>query len=266
MKRLDSRTAAGLVALLALGGALLPQKPQDDELARDIQAAVEELHGLRARRLELQGKATSDGESLGLAIADLETRVAEARLLLDEEGRRAEELGREHGKLSAAGAAGEAYLNATATAAARLLAGWRPFVDAGPTFARAERLARLDALAADLAHGGRTRAEGLVELGAFLADELHLGATLDARSERIELEGGALRPHASVLRMGHLLEIMASEDGKLLGLLLGGDWITDLPEDVRGKVERLLAATRTRGVPALQRVPLCGRMVEGRAR
>jgi len=229
-----------LLLALVLGA---PQgAPPSDELQEVLRTLREERAAAYARQRDRAAGVEDTRRAidrLDAELAELRGREERTRRELGETRTELDRLEAELGPLRAALAGLSPALDAFQADALR-------FVQEGPDYRRADRLARLGP--------GGSAAERLGRAWGFLQEELRLARSGETYSAEIPL-GEGLRKPARVFRLGHLLQGYVTEDGLHAGLETPSGW-APAPRGVEPAVRAAVEMLDRRRAPALLLLPV----------
>ena len=218
-----------------------PRDPADE-----LQDVLRTLREERAAYYARQRARAASIEEARQPLRRLDAELAELRARQDDAGKHLletrsdlERLSAELETLRAASAPLPSALDAFQNDALR-------FVQEGPDYRRADRLARLGS-------GGPT-ADRLGRAWSFLQEELRLARSGETYSAEIPLGDGVRKP-ARVFRFGHLLQGYVTEDGLHAGLETPPGW-SPAPPDVEPALRAAVEMLDRRRAPGLLLLPV----------
>lgn len=214
--------------LLAAAQDAPPRAPADElqDVLRTLREEREAYYARQRARTSSLEEARQPLRRLDAELAELRARQQETEKNLLEASADLERLDAELASLRDASGPLPAALDAFQADALR-------FVQEGPDYRRADRLARLGS--------GGPPAERLGRAWTFLQEELRLARSGETYSAEIPLGDGVRKP-ARVFRVGHLLQGYVTEDGLHAGLETPSGWAPADPgvaPAVRAAVEML---------------------------
>ncbi len=245
--------------LFAVSAVTWGQSPSRDQLARQVRAKVVELQELQrqaqARRIE-HARETEEMEAqidrLGQDVAAVRSDIAQMEQRIT--GRRSR-----LADLRQTAADANARLEAAATIAATLVESVRARAATGIPAVR-DTASRWAELTAALRSDAPTdRADALVSFHESLGDYLQQHRERVITNRLVDQPRPGVARHAYVARLGGVLEMFVTEDGRTAGCasrLRDGPWRAPLEDDRHDAVSRAVAVLRDQAPPRLIALPI----------
>lgn len=233
------------------GGA--PASSEFERIA-EIERLVGELRAARTDGEELRLAADGKVEEARSAISRLEREQAELELKREELQSELEAISAEVDGLRDKRFTQESALQSLGAIIDEASRHARSVVIGGSRFQLEDRLALLPV-------AGEPPADGLEQYLKFLAQELKLARSCEVYAADIPLGGGRIKP-ARVVRVGHLMQAFATEDGEEFGFQSADGWEVLESGNLEQSVIHAIEILDGRRAPKLIELPLRARVVQ----
>jgi len=242
---------AGLGAAHAQEGA----QARRDRLARRIEARVQTLHALDRERANARERRARALEQVQAQAARLQRQLEPREAALERTRARVEALEGEVEAAEAQRAALVEEFGELSDAAGAIARRYRRWVAAALPRERGEREKPVAAL---MEAFGEEAPEAPSDLWVLMGQSLRHAATRELWNAPVELEAGERRVQAYQARLGLLMQVFVSEDGRTVGLFRPGEEVPRLVREpaARRGLEAVVEMLRDRRPPGIVSVPV----------